>query len=111
MRVLLLNSAVMPREGIYVMKRITKEEFGKALKQAKEKGVLKSYIGYPDNIELIKKWFGVEVELNRTQTDVKNGDIMLVMKLKYRLPNPKDKGRYTPKEEDFEFFTVQYREA
>lgn len=108
MKVRLLNSAMMPKEGIYTMQKITKEQFCNILKEAYQKGILDSYIGYQENIDLIAKWTGIIVPFNRSETIIEHGDIMLVMKLKYRLKDPRVKGVQTFKEEDFEFFMVNY---
>ena len=107
MRVLLMNSAMMPEEGIYIAVKIDKKRFCELLKLANKQGVLKSYIGYPQNAELIKKWTGVEVEVNREKAELEDRDFILVMKLKYRVANPADKGKEV-NEEDFEFFLIKY---
>jgi len=109
MTVRLLNSAVMPQEGFYYARKIDFETFKEILKEAVKEGELKSYIGYPQNIELIKKWTGIEVELNRDQTVLIDGDKMLVMKLKYRVANPQDKGKEVCAD-DFEFMLIDYVE-
>ncbi|RLC49254.1 MAG: hypothetical protein DRH57_00095 [Candidatus Cloacimonadota bacterium] len=108
MAVKLLNSAVMPKEGQYSAYKISFQEFKLLLQKAHKRGELESYIGYPQNVELIRKWTGIEVPLNRAETDLNDGDEMLVMKLKYRVSNPADKGKEVG-EDDFEFFYVRYR--
>lgn len=104
----LLNSAVMPKEGQYSAYKISFQEFKLLLQKAHKRGELESYIGYPQNIELIRKWTGIEVPLNRAETNLDDGDEILVMKLRYRVSNPADKGKEV-KEEDFEFFYIKYR--
>lgn len=114
MRVLLMNSAVMPQPGKYEAVRISREEFIFELKKAWEKGILKSYIGYEENIKRIAKWANVRVPFSRDQvTSLKPGDIMLVMKLKYRLPDPgmKKGPQNFISDDDFEFFRVVYSGA
>jgi len=108
MKVRLLNSAMMPREGTYKMKRISKEEFCKILAKAHKEGILESTIGYMDNIVLIKKWTGIEVFFNRETTTVEDGDLLLIMKLKYRMRDPHLKGKIQMSEENFEFFLAEY---
>ena len=101
----LLNSAMMPQAGTYEMKEISFEEFKKIIS---DKSIeIDSYIGYPQNIQLIKNWTGREIELNRSQTKLEDGDEMLVMKLKYRVVNPSEKGKEV-NEDDFEFFRIKY---
>lgn len=107
----LMNSAMMPQPGQYQMRSISQEEFVAILQSADagEGGVvLKSSIGYPQNIPLIKKWSGVGVQLNRSQTTLQDGDAMLVMKLKYRVADPTTKGSAVPQDE-FEFCFCEYR--
>lgn len=111
MRVHLMNSAVMPIEGKYASYRISKEIFVSELKKAWEIGILKSYIGYEENIKKIAEWADVRVPLSRDQaTNLQAGDMMLVMKLKYRLPDPSmKKGKQDfIGDDDFEFFIVIY---
>ena len=103
----LVNSAMMPVPGRYEAREISFEEFVERLVEAYEKGNLESYIGYPQNIELIKEWTGIEVELNRSKTDLEPGDELLVMKLKYRVQDPKTKGNVVD-ENDFEFMHILY---
>ena len=88
----LLNSAMMPREGLYVMKRISFEEFKAVLKASYERDSIDSYIGYQQNIDLINKWTGIKLETNRDQTVLEDTDSFLVMKLKYRVSDPNSKG-------------------
>jgi hypothetical protein len=108
--VYLLNSAVMPKEGTYVIKKISKEYFIQILKYYSELGQVKSFIGYPQNAELIYKWSGVKVDINREQlTDIETGDKMLIMKLKYRVKDPSTKGNIVD-ENDFEFYICVYNE-
>lgn len=104
----LLNSAMMPREGRYTMVAISKEEFVEKVQQAHNIGELDSYIGYPQNIQLLKEWTGLELPLKREQTTVESGDSILVMKLKYRTQAPKGSEVNV---NDFEFFEIFYEGA
>ena len=107
MKIRLMNSAMMPQAGYYHAERIDFASFKKILKEAVENGMLVSYIGYEQNVKLIKAWTGKEVALNRSRAVLQDGDQILVMKLTYRVPNPADKGKEV-NEEDFEFFLVDY---
>jgi hypothetical protein len=108
-----MNSAMMPNEGNYFCKRIDEAQF--ALILWKNKDNFKSYLGYPENCEfvinLIRYCHGstLTIPISRDQTHLKSGDKMLVIKLKYRLPDPSAKGKFVPKAEDYEFFLVEYR--
>ncbi len=111
MNVWLMNSAMMPAPGIYRYESLTAEQFADAVREAHQAGSLVSCIGYPDNIRIIRELTGIDVELSRRQSDVADGDEMLVMKLRYRVQNPASKGRFTPAIEDFEFGRVTYSAA
>ena len=76
------------------------------LTDAEKKGTLDSCIGYPQNIELIKRWTGINILLNRSETKLDNKDSMLVMKLNYRVTIGV-KGQEV-NEDNFEFFKVKY---
>ena len=108
MRVHLLNSAMMPQEGFYQLKKISKEEFCIILEKAYQNQQLVSYIGYGMNSAMIEMWCNIRVPVNRAQiAPLKHGDILLIMKLKYRLQDVKLKGTMM-NEEDFEFFQAKY---
>jgi hypothetical protein len=102
----LMNSAMMPEEGIYFLKKISKEMFVFAVKEAAKKNELESYIGYPQNITFLRQWAGLNIPLNRKETSIKHNDTLLIMRLKYR-PESGAKGNFV-KESDFEFFQAQY---
>lgn len=109
-KVVLLNSAMMPVPGVYRARRIPKETFLFVLGSAYQLGQLESYLGYEQNVELIEKWTegAVKLRVNREQVkELNDGDIMLVMKLNYRVQNPQDKGKEVS-EDDFEFWYVEY---
>lgn len=108
MRVKLLNAAVMPHAGYYVLHQIERAEFLRLLQESFEAQTLDSYVGYPQNIDLLREWSGLEIPLNRGISKFKNGDKLLVMRLRYR-PPAESKGRPVS-EEDFEFFEGQYWE-
>ena len=90
MNIYLMNSAVMPSGcfGKYTYYPMNPETFGFYLKSYP----VQSRIGYPQNIELIKNWFDVDIELNRTEVSLESGDQMLVMRMKKRIADPNTKG-------------------
>jgi len=101
-----MNAASMPLEGTYTLKRITYEEFFFELKMADRYGVLLSSVGYPQNLDFIKKYSGITLPLSRQETKIKDGDKLLIMKLRYRVDGlPKG----APVDEnDFEFFECEF---
>lgn len=93
----------MPKAGRYEITPITPEEFFRAIKT--NQALLVSSIGYPANIELIKQYSGVRLPLSRAVTDIEPGDLMLIMRLKYRADG---KLNSNPGLDDFEFFSGRY---
>lgn len=113
MRVHLLNSAVITAEGIYESHKISVAEFIDILKKSYEDNKLINYIGYDANIRLIAELADIRLKPNRNELiNPQSGDIMLIMKLKYRLAdvskksNPQFQDKLT--EQDFEFMLVKY---
>ena len=86
--ILLLNSAVMPDEGMYTLQRISETTFQKVLRDAAAMNNFKSYIGYPETARLIEQTTGIEVDVSREQATLTPGDTMLIVKLRHRVANP-----------------------
>lgn len=99
----LLNAAMMPEAGTYKLTRISREEFVDLVREGVE-----SFIGYIDTAKFISDLAGVEIPVNRSLTVLDPQDEMLIIKLKYRVPNPTDKGKFTPGPDDWEFFVCSY---
>lgn len=106
--ILLLNSAVMPTEGMYTLQRISEATFKKELQDAAATGNFKSYIGYPETARLIEQVTGIAVEVSRGQATLTHGDTMLIVKLRQRVANPAEKETLQPAIEDFEFFRCDW---
>ena len=107
--ILLLNSAVMPREGVYTLKRISKSKFRALLQEADATNNLQSYIGYPETARLIEELTGVEIQVSREPAELATGDVMLIVKLRHRVPDPANKITYHPSMDDFDFFISYWR--
>lgn len=107
--ILLLNSAVMPDEGVYTLRQITKTAFEKVLRAAAATDNFKSYIGYPETARLIEQITGIEVEVSREQATLTPGDTMLIVKLRQRVANPADKETLQLSTDDFEFFRCDWK--
>ena len=86
----LLNSAVIPAggNGLYSYEVISQSDAGQWLVQNE----FTSRIGYQQNADIIKEMFGVNVEVSRDLSKVQLGDDALIMRLVYRVQNPKSKG-------------------
>lgn len=101
----LMNSAMMPAPGTYTLKKITRDQFCRHIIAANAFGELVSYIGYPQNAELIERWTGINVSVSRKKTVVNDGDHLLMMTVKYRVDGPKGEKL---DENDFDFFIADY---
>ena len=104
----LMNSAMMPESGIYMSKRITQDEFMRQVRVAWGENNLDSYIGYPENRDLILRLTGIDLPINRMPVEIKTGDVMLCMRAKYVEPSEqRAKFRRTTKR-TWEYFAVEY---
>jgi hypothetical protein len=101
-----MNSTMMPNEGKYICKKTTPEIAKEVVSKADK---IESFVGYPDTAKYMKRVLGIDVVLSRAQTVFEAGDIAIVCKLRYRLQNPAQKGVYTPQDEDFEWWLVEYQ--
>ena len=106
---LLLNSAVMPTEGVYTLKRISKSKFQELLQDAAATGDFQSYIGYLETARLLEQLTGVEIEVSREQAQLKTGDVMLIVKLRHRIQNLSNISTYQPSLDDLDFFICYWQ--
>jgi len=106
-RILLLNSAIMPIQGIYEIRKISKDQFIRLIQFADKYNILDSYIGYDQTVNYIEGISGVRVPINRTQAVPNTGDYFLVIKLTKRVSNPIDKGKIDKPEYEY-YFGVYY---
>lgn len=108
--VYLTNSTVLTSSGDYSVRFLSKDQFVRKLQSLQ--GKIKSYLGYPQNIRILRE-MGISMELNRSPLPkLQNGDTILVMKLKYRLEDVQAK-RSTAYQQnlsvkDFEFLEIKY---
>ena len=112
MKVHLTNSAVITEEGLYKSVRISPEIFADEVKRYYEARQLISYISYQTNIDILQELTNIRLPMSRATMNIKSGDIILAMKLKYRLPTVNLKGDKSFRQRltlnDFEFFIVVY---
>ncbi len=102
---ILMNSAMMPTDGDYRRRSISRSEFA-ALLRAQP---FRSFVGYPETAAVIEQIAGVKVPLSRDETTLGDGDVMLVAKLKYRVGDPGRKGTLRPTADDFEFLRIDFK--
>jgi hypothetical protein len=104
----LMNSAIMPVEGSYTCRKISRECFCETLKQNYIRNNLINHIGYPQNLAMIHKWTGILLFPSRDVCRLESADSMLVMRVSYRITDRSGKRLSQPSEDDFEFFLVEY---
>lgn len=107
MDVVLVNSAMMPREGKYIYAEVSREVFVYFVRKFADK--LQSYIGYPDTAAHITEITGVDIPLNREPVVLRGDTIMLICKLAYRVQNPDEKGKFKPNEADYVYGIAHYQ--
>lgn len=100
-----MNSAMMPAEGQYSCRAISQREFVSILVNSDE---IVSSIGYQSTIQLIQRISGITLPISRDMTVLSPDDVILVIKLKYRIDNPAKKKDWKPLDEDYEYFLVEY---
>jgi len=115
MKAYLMNSAMMPCTGHYDLAEINLETFVKFLILAHKSGKLENHIGYEQNLRLINEWTGIELEPDRSEVgQMEDSDVLLIMKLKYRVQNTKLKADKNFQNSIiaanyFRFFVAQYK--
>ena len=106
--ILLLNSAVMPTEGIYTLKQISEAAFRTVLREAAATKNFQSYIGYPETARLIEQLTGIGIEVSRKQAELIPGDSMLIVKLRHRIEDPASQETPERSVNDFEFYQCEW---
>lgn len=102
----LMNSAMMPREGLYSCKKISKGEFKSFFEKA---GKFESYIGYPNACKILSELTGINIPISRETTDIRFGDLVLAMRLRYRIdPAEKATRKHGDSVEDYDFYEVHF---
>lgn len=93
-RYVLVNSAMMPTlERVYAPVEVKANQFVKFVQDGAKLGRLFSFIGYRETADFLTKLTGVEIPVNRKPASVERGDLMLICKLDYRVPDPNAKGQ------------------
>jgi len=108
MEVVLLNSSMMPSEGLYILRRVSREFFAELIADAHRRGKLQSYVGYAETAQHIERIARVPIPVNRASTQLPDQALIAICKLKYRVSDPATKGRLQPGDEDYEYFVATY---
>jgi len=95
----ILNSAVITSQGVYKYTIIPPEEAREWVLQ----GNWESRIGYSQTADHIEWLTGVRPPLNREAAVMGLGDEALVVRLKYRVADPSQKGSVTAGPNDWEY--------
>lgn len=95
----LLNSAVITSPGTYVYRLVSAEEAAKWVQTNK----YISHIGYQTTADHIERLSGIRPRLSREALPMFPGDEALVVRLKYRVQNPGQKGAIQPEPDDWEY--------
>jgi len=107
----IMSAAVMPQAGTYEATKVSRDEWIDFVRHAVDWGTRgvdwESYIGYESTVEYLRE-LGVAVPMNRVKTVLEHGDTLAVVRLKYRVRDPKAKGRFEPMPDDYEFLLVDY---
>lgn len=94
-----LNTAVISNPGLYAYRLVDAAEARAWL----GRGPAVSRVGYPATADYIRRALGVDLALSREPTDMHTGDEALVVRLKYRMSDPRPKAVDSGwGEEDFE---------
>ena len=105
---ILLNSAMMPDEGLYILRRVSREFFGELIADAHRRGELQSFVGYPETAQHIERIARVPIPISRAATQLPDQCLIAICKLKYRVADPSTKGKIQPGDEDYEYFIATY---
>jgi len=108
MEVVLLNSSMMPSEGLYILRRVSREFFAELIADAHRRGELQSYVGYAETAQHIEKISGVPIPVNRAATQLPDQALLAICKLKYRVSDPGTKGKIQPGDEDYEYLIATH---
>jgi len=105
---ILLNSAMMPAPGVYHLIEMTQDEWVRTIQRASYQQSIKSYIGYPDTAKHVEEITGLPVEVNRAETTLGDSATLFIVKLRYRVNDPAQKGQFTPDSADYAYFIAKY---
>jgi hypothetical protein len=104
----LLNSAMMPATGTYFLREFSQKDWVKAIQIAAKEESIQSYIGYPDTAKHVQEITGLPIEINRSEVTLGKAATIFVVKLKYRIADPIQKGQFVPSETDYVYYIAQY---
>jgi hypothetical protein len=106
MAYLLMNTATIPHGGIFTYKVITEKDAARWLRDHGD--AAHSFIGYQQTADRIRSlWHRpAMIPLNRAKCVMQPGDQALVVRLAYRIEDPKTKGQ--PQDEQWEYGLMEF---
>lgn len=105
----LMNSSMMPSPGKYECREINVPEFVKIFRDNEYCDRWESYIGYPNCANVASQILGEEIPISRQETELEDGDEILVLRLNYRPDATKKAGNELgQKISDYRFFYIKY---
>ncbi len=96
----LVNFTIMPNEGTYRLKEITKEEFVEFVKKNK----IESYISFKSTKDILEDLTKKEIELNKTRCYFNKDENYLAVVLR-----DGNKFRKTLTADDFKYYYCEYQ--
>ena len=105
---ILLNSAMMPAPGTYRLRELTRDEWVQAIQTAAQEESIQSYIGYPDTARHVQEITGLPIEVNRAEVTLDKAATLFIVKLRYRVADPAQKGQFAPSDADYVYYVAQY---
>lgn len=95
----LVNFAIMPNEGTYQLKEISKDEFKKIVKE----NDIESYISFKITATVLEELTGKKIELNKGRCYFDDAEEYLIVVLK-----EPDKFKKILTEDDFKYYKCKY---
>lgn len=105
----LVNARLAPWNFTLRTRQITREEFVTMLRDAAAANNLRSYVGYANTAAHIARISQYVPALNREETKVEAGDILLCCVLKTRVRDPlkKSSGELGASDDDYEYGMIE----
>ncbi len=104
-KIFLMNSAMMPTDGVYTCKTISATQFKNIFLYAKTHEGIVSSVAYPEIQDVVGKNLDIVIPIDRAKglTVLDEYSNILVVKLKYRVPSERKGHRLGSKFDDYEF--------
>jgi len=108
MTVFLVSTVLMPRDGSYTRRSLSKEEFRDLVREAYDADNLIYQIRLPVITEHIQKLTGISVEVSGETIDLVDSGQMLICQCLTGVDSTEDE-TFRPTDEELEYFVIRYR--